>query len=366
MKKMNIGLIGCGSISHTYLKNAKELYADSFVITAVSDLRREAAEAKAREFGIPKVLTTEEMLTDPEIDLILNLTVPNAHRDIIIRSLEAGKHVYTEKPFGVSREDAAAIMEAMRRTGMRLGCAPDTFMGMPFQTALKAIKSGYIGRVMGANCLCIHPTHGNENWHPEPFFFYQPGAGPMFDMGAYYLNMMIGAMGPATRVMCMQTMNYKERRVNTMPHKGEYIHVEVPTHVVSLIEFASGAVVTFMNTLDVWNSRQPWIEIYGTEGTLILPDPNHFTGDVLITRLGYGPDAWQKVPDLVEYKDTQRGAGLADMIEAIQTNRPIRPSAEMACHVNEIINGCDISAETGAAYVLQTTCDAPKGRWESD
>lgn len=154
----------------------------------------------------------------------------------------------------------------------------------------------------------------------------------------------------------MQTMNYKERLVNTMPHKGEYIHVEVPTHVVSLIEFASGAVVTFMNTLDVWNSKQPWIEIYGTEGTLILPDSNHFTGDVLITRLGYGPNAWQKVPDLVEYKDTQRGAGLADMIEAIQNNRPIRPSAEMACHVNEIINGCDISAETGAAYVLQTTC----------
>ena len=363
MKKMNVGLIGCGSISQTYLKNAKELYADSFAITAVSDLRMEAAEAKAREFGT-RALTTEELLADPDIDLILNLTVPNAHRAVIIRALEAGKHVYTEKPFGVSREDAAAIMDAMRRSGKRLGSAPDTFMGMPFQTALKAIKSGCIGRVMGANCMCIHPTHGNENWHPEPFFFYKPGAGPMFDMGAYYLNMMICAMGPASRVMCMQTMNFKERLISTEPHKGEYIHVEVPTHVASLVEFASGAVVTFMNSLDVWNSKQPWIEIYGTEGTLVLPDPNHFKGEVLIARR-YGRSAWEQVPDLVEYQSTQRGAGLADMIEAIADDRPIRPSAEMACHVNEIINGFDISSETGAAYLLQTTCEAPKGRWEA-
>ncbi len=366
MKRMRVGLIGCGSISQTYLKNSKGIYADSFEIVAVSDIRREAAEAKAKEFGIAKVLTTEEMLAAPEIDVILNLTVPTAHRDIIIRALEAGKHVYTEKPFGVSMDDSNAIMAALKKSGKQLGSAPDTFMGMPCQTALKAIKSGYIGDVMGANCLCIHPTHGNENWHPEPFFFYQRGAGPMFDMGAYYFNMLIPMMGPAKRVMCMQTMNFKERLINTMPHKGEYIHVEVPTHVVSLIEFASGATVTFMNTLDVWNSKQPWIEIYGTEGTIILPDPNHFSGEVLMTRLGYGENAWVKVPDLVEYKDTQRGAGLADMCKAIAEGRPIRPSAEMACHVNEIINACDIAAETGSAYTLQTTCEPPKGRWEKD
>lgn len=365
MSKMKVGLIGCGSISQAYLKFGKELYSDAFEIVAVCDLRPEAAKARAEQFGVDRILTTEQMLRDPEIDIILNLTVPRAHTDVIIQALEAGKHVYTEKPFGISFEDAQKILETSRRTGKLVGCAPDTFMGMPCQTALKAIKSGYIGKVMGANCLCIHPTHGNENWHPEPFFYYQPGAGPMFDMGAYYFNMLISIMGPASRVMCMQTKNFDKRLIATEPHKGEYIDVEVPTHVVSMIQFASGAVVTFMNTLDVWNSQQPFIEIYGTEGSLILPDPNHFKGDVLISRLGYGPDAWTKLPDMVEYRDTQRGAGLADMVEAIRDNRPIRPSAEMACHVNELINACDESAFSGNTYIMKTTCQPPKGRWES-
>jgi len=347
------------------LKNAHDLYADRYEIVSVSDIRSEAARSSANQFGISKVQTTEELLKDPDIDLILNLTVPTAHREIIVRALEAGKHVYTEKPFGVSVDDAKAIMAARARSGKQLGCAPDTFLGMPCQTALRAIKAGYIGRVMGANCLCIHPTHGNENCHPEPFFFYQKGAGPMFDMGAYYFNMLIAMIGPVRRVMSMQTMNFDRRLVSTHPHRGEYIFPEVATHVLSLIEFSAGPIVTFMNTLDVWNSRQPWIEIYGTEGTLILPDPNHFEGDVLISRLSYGSDKWTKMPDLAEYKDTNRGIGLADMCEAIAQNRPIRASADMAAHVNEIINACDAACRTGASYEMTTTCTSPKGRWET-
>ena len=364
MNRMKVGIIGCGVISKTYLTNARDLYSEFYEIVAVADILPEAAQKRAAEFHIAKVLTPEELIHNPEIDIVLNLTVPMAHTDVICQALEAGKHVYTEKPFGVSREDAARIMDAMKKSGKRVGCAPDTFMSMPVQTALKAIESGWIGEVMGANCQCTHPTHGNENWHPEPFSFYKKGAGPMFDMGAYYLNILIAAMGPAESVMCMQTLNFPERRVNTQPHKGEYIHVEVPTHVVSMIRFASGAVATFLNTLDVWNTKQPWIEIYGTKGTLILPDPNHFTGDVLISRLSFGDDKWTKVPDMLEFKDTQRGAGLADMCQAIHENRPHRASAEMACHVVDIINAFDDAAASGAECRMSTTCEKPLGMWE--
>ena len=361
---MKIGLVGCGVISKTYLKNAKELYADDYEIRAVSDVIPEAAAKRAEEFGVPKNLTPDEMLRDPEIELILNLTPPTAHTDIICRALRAGKHVYTEKPFGITTKDAAEILRCAKQAGKRVGSAPDTFLSMPVQSALKAIESGYIGDVMGGNCLCIHPTHGNENWHPEPWFYYQKGAGPMQDMGAYYLSVLIAMMGPIQAVACMQTMNFKERLIATQPHKGEKIRVEVPTHVISLIRFASGAVVTFMNTLDVWNSRQPWIEIYGTKGTLILPDPNHFKGDVLISRLSYGEDQWTPVPLLLEYRDTQRGIGLADMTRAIRENRAQRANAEMANHIVEAINGFDTAAGTGKEYVLQSTCAKPEPRWK--
>ena len=186
----------------------------------------------------------------------------------------------------------------------------------------------------------------------------------MLDMGAYYLNQLIALMGPVKSVTAMQTTNFKERLISTEPHKGEYIHVEVPTHVVSLLQFASGAVVTFMNTLDVWNSRQPWIEIYGTEGSLILPDPNHFKGDVLISRLSYGDDKWSQLPGIEEYRDTQRGVGLADMVRAIEQNRPHRASAEMACHVMDVIEAFDDSANSGQTCMITSTCEPPKGRWE--
>jgi len=366
MKKMKVGLIGCGSISGRYLESARTLYSDIYEITALADIRPEAAESRAREYSIPTVLTPDELIHDSEIDLVLNLTIPQAHTDVICSALDAGKHVYTEKPFGVSREEARRIMDAMKRSGKRVGCAPDSFMGMPAQTAAKAVADGWIGDVFGANCLCIHPTHGNENWHPEPFSYYQRGAGPMPDMGAYYLNQLIAIIGPASSVFALETLNFPERMVNTQPHKGECIHVEVPTHVVSLIQFQSGATVTFMNTLDVWNSRQPWIEIYGTKGTLILPDPNHYVGDVLISRLSFGEDKWTKLPPLTEYENTTRGAGLADMIRSIQENRPHRASAEMALHVADIIQAFEESAATGKMIHLTTSCTQPLGRWKDE
>lgn len=366
MQKLKVGLIGCGSISDRYLKYGQELYGDAFEIVALADIREEAARQRAQEYHIARVLTPDELIHDPDIDVVLNLTVPKAHTDIICQALRAGKHVYTEKPLGISYQEAQQIQQLAQQMNRRVGCAPDTFMGMPAQTAIRAIENGYIGKVFGANCLCIHPTHGNENWHPEPSPYYQKGAGPMFDMGAYYLNQLIAIMGPVQSVMCMQSLNFPQRKIKTQPHKGEIIQVEVPTHVTSMLEFSSGAIVTFMNTLDVWNSRQPWIEIYGTEGTIILPDPNHFTGDVLISRLEFGEDKWTKLPPLTEYQDTQRGAGLADFSYAIQENRPHRASLEMACHVMETIEAFDRSAESGQRYTLTTTCDRPRGRWEKD
>jgi predicted dehydrogenase len=364
VKKQRIGIIGCGMISGNYLKNARDLYSDYYEITALSDIRLEQAQKQAKEFGINKVLTSEELLKDNDVDIILNLTLPKVHYEVIISCLNAGKHVYTEKPFGLSCKEAVNILETAKKNGLMIGCAPDTFLGMPQQTALKAIKAGYIGDIMGVNCVCPHPTHGNENWHPEPFFYYQKGAGPMFDMGAYYFNLLVALIGPVESIMSYATMNFPERKIKTLPHKGEYIHVEVPTHVIGMFQFKSGAVGTIMNTLDVWNTKQPFMEIYGTEGSLILPDPNHYTGDVLVSRLSYGENAWIKLPDLLEYKDTVRGIGIADMVYALEGKRPLRASGEMALHITEIINAFDEAAMKKECITLQTSCDIPKPRWE--
>ncbi|NLZ88827.1 MAG: Gfo/Idh/MocA family oxidoreductase [Clostridiales bacterium] len=363
MKKPTVALIGCGSISRAYLENARTLYSDDFQITAVSDIVMERALAMADKFAIDKALTTEEVMQDPDIDMVLNLTIPMAHTEITLRALRAGKHVYTEKPLTITREEAQIVLNTAKEVKKYVGCAPDTFLGMPLQTALKAIHDGQIGIPFGANCMCIHPTHGNENCHPDPEFYYKKGAGPMFDMAAYYINQLVAVFGPVASVSCYQTKNFEERVITTQPHRGKKIQVEVPTHVLSMMQFECGAIVSFMNTLDVWNSKQPWIEIYGTEGTLVLPDPNRFIGDVMLSRLSYGEDKWQPVQPLEEYRNTQRGAGIKDMFEAIREGKAIRVNGEMGAHVVDIVNAFNESAESGKSVMIQTSCMKPQPRF---
>jgi predicted dehydrogenase len=361
---MKIGVIGCGSIGSHYLSNAKKLYSDFYEVCAVSDINMDLARKRAEEFEIKRAETTEEMLRDDEIELTLNLTIPSAHYGITKSFLQAGKHVYTEKPLGLDRREVMDILETAGKCGKQIACAPDTFLGMPVQSAIKCIQSGYIGKIIGVHCSCFHPTHGNENWHPEPAFYYKKGAGPMFDMGSYFFNALTAIAGPVESVMCYEAMNFPERTIATNPHRGEKIRVEVPTHVVGLFQFKNGAVGSIINTLDAWNSKQPSIEIYGTEGTIVLPDPSRLDGDVLLSRLSYGEDKWTKAPDLVEYQNTGRGIGIVDMMIAMEAGRPLRVSGELAAHVMDIIIAFDESAAAKRSVTLTTACPVPKPRWE--
>ncbi|MDR3145758.1 MAG: Gfo/Idh/MocA family oxidoreductase [Treponema sp.] len=364
MAKRKIGIIGCGNISGNYLAHAKKLYADIFEVSAVSDINIDLAKKRAEEYEIPLVLSTTEMLEAEDIELIVNLTVPTAHYGISKSVLQAGKHIYSEKPFALTRSESLDVLKTAETCGRQAGCAPDTFLGMPIQTAIKCVQAGYIGKIIGAHCVCFHPTHGNENWHPEPAQYYKKGAGPMLDMGAYYFNALVALAGPVESVMCYQTLNFPERKINTLPHRNELIHVEVPTHVVGMFQFKNGAAGSIINTLDAWNSKQPWIEIYGDEGTLVLPDPGNFKGDVFLSRLAYGENMWTKVPDLVEYKETARGIGIVDMLSAIDNERPLRASGELAAHITDIVAAFDESASTGKRITLSSTCIPPKPRWE--
>ena len=363
MEKPKIGIIGCGSISGNYLTSAKKAYSDIFEISAVSDIDINRAKKRAEEFEIRKVLTTEEMLKDDEIELVVNLTIPGAHHNITKSFLQAGKHVFSEKPFGINRTETADILETAKKYNKKVGCAPEIFLSMQVQSVIKCVQSGYIGNVIGAHCVCFHPTHGNENWHPEPLSYYQKGAGPMFDMGGYYFSALIAINGPVESVMSYETMNFPERTIITNPHRGEIIKVEVPTHVVGMFQFKSGAVGTFINTLDAWNTKQPYIELYGTEGTIILPHPGRFEGEALLSRFAYGENEWVKVPSLMEYKNTARGIGIVDMLEAISNDRSPRASGEFAAHVMDIIIAFDEASADKKMIKLASTCIPPNPRW---
>lgn len=365
MKKTKVAIVGCGSISEFYLTSLRDLYSDYCVVDALCDIYRPAAEQRAQQFNIPRVLTLEALWADPEIEIVLNLTIPSAHCEIICAALESGKHVYTEKPLATTMEEAEKIKATSERTGKTVCCATDVWLGAAGQTALKAIKAGYIGDVFGVHCVCTHPLHGNEHWHPNPYPFYQKGAAPMNDMGPYYFNFLISVLGPVKTVSSVQTMNFPERVITSMPHKGETIHVEVPTHVVGTFTFGNGAVGTIINSLDIWNTRQPHLEIHGTEGTIVMGDPNQFNGEVLISRLSHGDDKWSPLPQLVEYTDTLRGIGLSDMILALQEGRTPRCSLDIGMHLVEIFSAFDEAAETHTTIELKTTCQTPKARWET-
>lgn len=359
MKKLRLGIMGCGAISEHYLRSARDIFFDTQMVAACADIVPEKAQARAAEFGIAKVLTPEEMLYDPDIDLVVNLTVPKAHEEVIISCLEHGKHVYTEKPLAMSREGAARIQEAARRSGKRVGCAPDSFMSAPMQTAKKLIEDGWIGKVIGVSAMCA--MRGNEYWRPDADFFYQKGAGPMFDMAPYYLNVLISLIGPIASVTAQSRITYPQRTIKVPPRRGEKIDVEVPTYVAASFEFQNGVIASFTNSFDIWRTKEPFIELYGEKGTMVLPDPNRYDGEVLISR--FKDSQFHVCPQLNEYTDHMRGAGIADMACAIEENRPHRASLEMAIHVSDILAAFDESAEDGMRKTIKSACESPAGLW---
>jgi predicted dehydrogenase len=343
--------MGAGKISGIYLENGAIF--DDLEVVSCADLLVERAEQQAREYGVSKAYTPEELLADPEVEIVLNLTVPTVHAEVSLAALEAGKHVYTEKPLAVSREDGRKMLEEAAERGLLIGCAPDTFLGGGLQTCRKVMDEGIIGEPVAATAVMM--THGPEDWHPNPDFFYQPGAGPMFDMGPYYLTALATLLGPVRRVTGSARVTFAERQVTSQPLAGTTITVNTPTHVAGVMDFEGGAVGTLVTSFDVWSAEHFRIDVYGTEGTLSVPDPNTFGGPVRVWRSG--GDAWTDVPLTHPYTENSRGLGLADMAQALRSGRRHRATGELGGHVLDVIHAFLDSSEGGRHVEVASTFD---------
>lgn len=353
MEKIKVGIIGTGNISGIYLENGSKF--DAMEVVACADLDVERAKARGEQHGV-RGCSVDELLADPGIDMIINLTIPQAHASVNLRALEAGKHVYVEKPFAVKREEAQEVLALAAKKGLYVGSAPDTFLGGGIQTCIKLIEDGWIGTPIGATAFML--SGGHESWHPSPEFYYQVGGGPMFDMGPYYLTALVAMLGPITRVTGSARISYPERTITSQPKYGQKVEVEVPTHIAGVMDFAAGAIGTILTSFDVkGGSVLPRIEVYGSHGTLQVPDPNNFGGEIRVCRAG--SREWSTIPLAYGYAENARGVGAADMAKAIQTGRKHRANGELAYHVLEAMHGFHDASEQGAHYVMKSTCERP-------
>ena len=354
MKSTKVGIIGCGNISGIYFQAGKTF--DILDIVGCADLIPERAQAKAEEHGCRAYASPEALLADPEIEIVMNLTIPNAHASVALAAIAAGKSVHNEKPLAITREDGKKMLEAAKAKGVRVGCAPDTFLGGGIQTCAKLIDDGWIGEPIGATAFMM--CHGHESWHPDPEFYYKVGGGPMFDMGPYYLTALVALMGPAKRVTGSTRITFPERTITSAPKFGTQVVVDVPTHVAGIVDFANGAVGTIITSFDVWAAELPRIEIYGTLGTLSVPDPNGFGGPIRIKRAG--AKEWSDVPLSHGYQDNSRGIGVADMAYALRSGRAHRASGELANHVLDIMHAFHDASDQGKHIELQSKCARPQ------
>jgi predicted dehydrogenase len=345
-----LAIVGCGVISRTYGHTLGMF--DWVDLAACADVFPERAEERAEQWGA-RAMSVDAVLDDPDIDAIVNLTPPKMHADVDRAALAAGKSVFSEKPLGITFEEGAEVVYLAAEVGRRLGCAPDTFLGAGLQTCRAVIDRGDIGEPLAANAFMLSP--GPERWHPSPSIFYERGAGPLFDMGPYYLTALVQLLGPARRISAIGRTAREQREITSEPLAGQMIDVEVPTHVSSAIEFESGTLATLVTSFDVQVSRYRCIEVYGSEATLSVPDPNTFGGPVSIRRPG--EEEWTEI-ELIEPTLPQfRGIGFADMLWAQRTGRPHRASAELALHVLELMTAAITSSEAGRAVELESTCE---------
>ena len=351
--KVKVGIIGCGTISGAYFTGCRAF--DILEVVGCSDLIMDRAREKAREFEVPKACPVEELLADPEIQIVVNLTLPKAHAEVNLLAIEAGKNAHCEKPFAVSREDGLRVLEAAQEKGVLVGGAPDTFLGGGIQTCRKLIDDGWIGEPVAATAFMA--GHGHESWHPNPDFYYQVGGGPLFDMGPYYLTALVNLLGPVRRVTGSTRISFSERVITTEARFGEKIQVETPTHVAGVLDFTGGAVGTMITSFDVWAHHLPRIEVYGSEGSLSVPDPNTFRGPVLVRRAG--AEAWTEMP-LTHSDQVSRGIGVADMAYALTYDRPYRSSGELAYHVLDVMHAFDEASKSGQHVEIASTCSRPE------
>ena len=369
-KVMGVGIIGCGNISWAYLK-LSSLFK-GIEVRAVADVNMAAAEARAKEFGL-KAQTVKDLLKNKDIDIVVNLTVPAVHYKVSKQILEAGKHVYSEKPLTLSYKDALALQKYAAKKKLRVGSAPDTFLGASHQLARKAIDDGKIGKVVSGTCHFMGP--GMEMWHPNPDFFFNPGGGPMLDMGPYYISNLVNLIGPVKRVAALAGTGRKERVINNQPsnpRNGEKLKVKTPTTYHALLEFANGACITVGLSWDVWAHKHQNMEIYGQTGAMFVPDPNFFGGDVMVAGADqkpvalpgwdhpFGKNNWgqgNSQTDLVWAN--YRCAGLADMADAIMKKRLARCDISMVAHVVEVMTAVMEAGEKRKVIKLKSTCKRP-------
>jgi predicted dehydrogenase len=352
-RSIGIGVIGCGHVSGVYLKNLGAFRATRVVACADLDLGH--ARAKAAEFDVPKACSVAELLDDPGVEVVLDLTAATAHASVCMAAVQAGKHVFAEKPLCTTREEGRAILECAEQHNVRVGAVPETFLGGAHQTCRKLIDEGAIGEPVGAAGFWL--SHGHESWHPNPEFLYKAGGGPMIDMGIYCLTALVNLLGPIRAVTGMARITFPERTITSTPKAGQKIAVEVPTHSAGLIEFGCGAIGTLVTSFDVWATELPPLEIYGTEGSLTVPEPSGFGGRVRVRRKGEAD--WRDVPARHGFTENSRGIGVAEMAEAILAGRPHRASGALAYHVLDAVQGFQDAAASGSRYELQSTVDRP-------
>jgi predicted dehydrogenase len=360
---LRIGVMGCGNISTTYFKFVPLF--KGIEIVGCADLNPEVAKTRAEEYGV-KAMKPSELLASKDIDLVLNLTVPNAHFNVSLAAVKAGKHVYSEKPLVLSMKDGTALKKAADTKKVRVGCAPDTFLGGAHQRARKAIDDGLIGKITSGTAIVM--SHGMEHWHPNPDFFFKPGGGPILDLGPYYIANLINLIGPVKRVVALTSMAQKSRTITSEPRAGQKIPVKTPTNIQALLEFANGTTVSLIASWDVWAHRHSNMELFGTEGSLYVPDPNFFGGEVLATKRNGEAEAlstWDH-PFGVPNQDNHgpvanyRAAGLADMAAAIKGKRDARCSLDRTLHGVEVMTSILASGETGKFITMKTTCTRPR------
>lgn len=349
MRKIKIGIVGCGNISDIYLKNCTEIF-DNLEVVGCADLIIERAREKAEKYNI-KAYSVQELINHEDIEIIVNLTIPKAHKEVSMGALEAGKHTYMEKPLSLTREDGKALINKAKEKGLKIGGAPDTFLGGGIQTCIELINNGEIGTPIGATAFMT--CHGHESWHPDPEFYYKIGGGPMFDMGPYYLTALITMLGSVKRVSGSTKISFPERIITSEPKKGEIIKVDVPTHISGLLDFENGAVGIIITSFDVWGSNLPIIEIYGTKGTLSVPDPNTFSGPVNIKK-SYDKEFHEVVINK-KYTDNSRGLGISDMANSIINNHEHRANGDLIYHVLDIMHAFHDSSNTSKHITLQSS-----------
>jgi len=351
---MKVGVIGAGVIAEQYLENLTKAPAVS--IEMVADLDPARSEQRARQYGVPAFGTPEELLARDDIELVVNLTIPKAHEEVTIAALKSGKHVWSEKPLALDKVSAARIKQQALMSGREVCCAPDTFLGPGIQTGLRLVAEGRIGKITGATTA--FEVLGPESWHPNPDFLYAKGGGPIFDMGPYYLTALVCALGPVSRVVARSSQARDFRVIGSGPRAGERFPVEVPTNVIALIDFVGGQIAQSSFSFDCARPRAGVVEIHGTEGTLVFPDPNSHEGTLQLFKV----DSNDSEPELISCvgEVMQRGVGVIEMAQAIREGRPPRAGIDLAAHVVEVLQALEEAATAGGEVSVTSIANSPE------